>query len=95
MSIGYLRSDYHSAVLENESTCYNIGKNSGTLFVSEETLVLVSANCLIKLNNDTFWQPIYTDNDYFVFHRKITTICFKKNDGDGNIEIWAEGNIKR
>ena len=95
MPVGYLRSDYYISVLKDESTCYNIGTGSGTPFVSEETLVLVDADCLVKLNDDKFWQPIYAANDYFIFHRKITTICFKKNNGDGKIEIWAEGNIKR
>lgn len=92
---GYLMGDYHTAPIETESMCYEIGTNGGTRFVSEETLILASVDCWIKINADKFWQPIYIDDDYFISHRKVTTICFKKKNGDGTIEIWAEGDTKR
>lgn len=85
----FTKGDYHKTSIGIEQKEYKIGTNSGKHFVANETTILCDVDCEIKINDDTFWQPIYAD-EYFVSGRKIVRISFKSADS-GNIEIWAEG----
>lgn len=89
---GYTNGDYYIGEIKTEETHYEIGTNNDVLFLSEETLILPTVDCLIRINDDDFWQVIHGD-DYFVSHRRILKIHFKKLHEEGTIEIWSEGDI--
>lgn len=86
----YLYSDHTKVDFTTEESSYLIGTELGISFASEELCLLSTVDCLIKINDENFWQPIYA-NDYFTFKRKINKITFKGESENGTLEIWAEG----
>lgn len=91
---GYTNGDYYYGVIKDEETLYIIGTSNDVKFIAEETLILSTVDCWIKINDDDFWQKIHAD-DYFESHRRVLKLSFKKDSEDGTIEIWAEGDVRQ
>ena len=88
----YLYHDYSGKInFTTEESSYEVGTSIAHLFTSEETTLLATVDCMVKFNNEVFWQKIY-GNDYFVFKSRIDKITFKGESLGGTLEIWAEGN---
>lgn len=91
---GFTNGDYYIGQIKDEETCYVIGTNNNVLFIAEETLILPTVDCWIKINDDEVWQKIHGE-DYFEYHRRVLKVSFRKASKDGYIEIWAEGTAKQ
>lgn len=93
--MAFTLSDYAKKNVKETEEGYQIGTNRNKLFYSDETLILSTVDCYIKLNDDDFWQFIHA-NDYFTSHIRVFQIYFKRaSEIDGEIEIWAEGNLAK
>jgi len=90
---GSLYIDYKRIAVTDTEQSYTIGTQSGTPFGSERIRFLADEDCYVRFNEPTALQILIKGKDIWEFEKRVTKIYVVRVSANGNLEVWAEGDI--
>jgi len=95
ITMGYIYQDYTQLSVTAVEQSYDIGTDSGAVFVGEVVTFQCTKDCYVRFNGSASVQTLIPANDYLEFPKKTWRIYVQRVSEDSTLNIWAEGNLKR
>jgi len=91
--MGYLYNDYKRLAVTDTEQSYVIGTELGTTFRAEKICFQADEDCYVRFNGASAVQVLIPKEDIWEFEKKTVRIYVVRVSANGNLDIWAEGDI--